>query len=67
MSCSTSCCSGANTEDISLKDASQAGLDCECRSMPLDLVPRALVNRDTRGLVKIVAERKTGRMRGAMS
>lgn len=28
-------------------------------------VPRALVNRDTRGFVKIVAERETGRIIGA--
>jgi len=27
-------------------------------------VPRAIVNRDTRGLVKIVAEEHTGRIRG---
>jgi mercuric reductase len=45
-------------------EAQQVGLDCECRSIPLDLVPRALVNRDTRGVVKIVAERNTGTVRG---
>jgi mercuric reductase len=45
-------------------EAQQAGLDCECRSITLDLVPRALVNRDTRGIVKIVAERHTGVVRG---
>ncbi|WP_435107076.1 mercury(II) reductase [Nocardiopsis synnemataformans] len=44
--------------------AEQAGLDCECRVLPLENVPRALVNRDTRGLVKIVAERGTGRVVG---
>ena len=32
--------------------------------MTLDHLPRALVNRDTRGLVKIVAERITGRVVG---
>jgi mercuric reductase len=48
------------TED----EAKRAGFECECRSIPLDLVPRALVNRDTRGIVKIVAERKTGTVRG---
>lgn len=41
-----------------------AGLPCECRSIPLDIVPRALVNRDARGLVKIVAEANTGVVRG---
>lgn len=45
-------------------EAQAAGLDCECRSIPLAYVPRALVNRDTRGLVKIVAESKTGIIRG---
>jgi len=45
-------------------DTQEAGIECECRSIPLDLVPRALVNRDTRGVVKIVAESKTGIVRG---
>ncbi|WP_343710750.1 mercury(II) reductase [Mycobacterium sp.] len=44
--------------------AVQAGYSCECRVLPLDYVPRALVNRDTRGLVKIVAERGSGRILG---
>lgn len=41
------------------------GHDCETRVLPLDYVPRALVNRDTRGLVKLVADRHTGRLLGA--
>ncbi len=41
------------------------GYDCECRVLPLEYVPRALVNRDTRGLIKLVAERETGRLLGA--
>jgi mercuric reductase len=45
-------------------EARKAGIDCECRTAPLELVPRALVNRDTRGLVKVAAERKTGIVRG---
>lgn len=28
-------------------------------------MPRALINRDTRGLIKLVAERDTGRLLGA--
>jgi len=44
--------------------AAQAGYSCECRVLPLDYVPRALVDRDTRGLVKMVAERGTGRILG---
>jgi mercuric reductase len=55
-----------NIASVGLTDAEaqKAGLECECRSVPLEYVPRALVNRDTRGLVKIVAESKTGTVRG---
>jgi len=41
-----------------------AGLTCTCRVLPLGYVPRAVVNRDTRGVVKIVAEVGTGRVVG---
>jgi mercuric reductase len=41
------------------------GMACDCRVLPLEYVPRALVNRDTRGLIKLVAERGTGRLLGA--
>jgi mercuric reductase len=37
---------------------------CDCRVLPLKAVPRLIVNRDTRGLVKLVAEAATGRIRG---
>lgn len=47
------------------EQANQQGIECECRVLPLVHVPRALVNRDTRGFVKIVAERSTGRILGA--
>ncbi len=47
------------------EQANAQGIECECRVLPLSAVPRALVNRDTRGLVKIVAERATGRIVGA--
>jgi mercuric reductase len=46
------------------EQAIQRGLDCTCRVLLLDYLPRALVNRDTRGLVKIVAERVTGQVLG---
>jgi len=45
--------------------AREQGFDCECRVLPLQHLPRALVNRDTRGLIKLVAERGTGRLLGA--
>jgi len=44
--------------------AAQHGIACTCRVLPLAHVPRALVDRDTRGLVKIVAERPSGRVLG---
>ncbi|MBS4728238.1 mercury(II) reductase [Mycobacterium sp. SM1] len=44
--------------------AADAGLHCDCRVLPLAYVPRSLVNRDTRGLVKLVAEAGTGRLLG---
>jgi mercury(II) reductase len=41
------------------------GLDVRTTVLPLDQVPRALVARDTRGLIKLVAERASGRLLGA--
>lgn len=46
-------------------EARRRGLDAESRTLPLDAVPRALVNFDTRGFVKLVAERGSGRLLGA--
>lgn len=43
----------------------EAGLQCDCRTLPLEYVPRALVNRETRGLIKLVAEASTGKLLGA--
>ncbi|CRK55260.1 Mercuric ion reductase [Alloactinosynnema sp. L-07] len=45
-------------------DAQAAGHDCVCRVLDLADVPRALVNRDTRGAVKVVADAATGRVLG---
>jgi mercuric reductase len=42
----------------------QSGVACDCRVLPLWAVPRAIVNRDTRGVVKLVVEAATGRIRG---
>lgn len=41
------------------------GLAVESRTLELGAVPRAIVDRDTRGLVKLVAEAETGRLLGA--
>ena len=40
------------------------GLDVKTSLVPLDQVPRALAARDTRGLIKLIAERDTGRLIG---
>ncbi|MDA8313030.1 MAG: mercury(II) reductase [Actinomycetota bacterium] len=55
-----------NIAAVGLTDAEvrPAGLSCTCRVLPLSYVPRAIVNRDTRGVVKIVAEVGTGRVVG---
>ncbi|UQA91154.1 mercury(II) reductase [Streptomyces halobius] len=52
---------------VGLTDAQAAeqGLACQCRTLPLSYVPRALANRNTHGLVKLIAEQGTGRLLGA--
>lgn len=45
--------------------ALELGYDIITSILPLDAVPRALVNRDTHGLVKLVAEAGTGKLLGA--
>ena len=45
--------------------AAEQGLEVEARTLPLEAVPRAAVNLDTRGFVKLVAERESGRIVGA--
>ncbi|WP_243638185.1 mercury(II) reductase [Rubrobacter taiwanensis] len=44
--------------------ARELGYRCECRVVGLENVPRAIVNLDTRGMVKIVAEQGSGRVLG---
>ncbi len=46
------------------QQANGDGIRCECRVLPLEFVPRALVNRDTRGFIKLVADNETGRILG---
>ena len=40
------------------------GVACDCRVLPVSAVPRAVVDQDTRGVIKLVAEAGTGRVRG---
>jgi len=49
------------TEEQAQKD----GYQVRTSSLPLSAVPRALVNRETRGLFKLVADAKTDRILGA--
>lgn len=41
------------------------GFDVDTRTLTLDNVPRALANFDTTGFIKLVADKKTGRLIGA--
>ena len=52
---------------VGLTEAVARARDSEARTSPLDLthVPRALAARDTRGLIKLVAETGTDRLLGA--
>jgi mercuric reductase len=45
-------------------DAVAAGYDCDCRILGLDNVPRARVEHDTRGAIKLIADRQTGKVLG---
>ena len=46
-------------------EAHLAGIETDSRTLTLDNVPRALVNFDTRGFIKLVAEAGSGRLLGA--
>lgn len=45
--------------------ARERGHDVETSLLPLEHVPRAPVNRDTRGLIRLVADRTADRLLGA--
>ncbi|WP_132991891.1 mercury(II) reductase [Gordonia zhaorongruii] len=49
---------------ITEKQVIAAGIRCDCRVLPLHHVPRALVNRDTRGFIKIVVNADTSEILG---
>lgn len=55
------------TVGLSEAQAEKAGLTVESRVLTLDYLPRALVNFDTRGFIKIVAEAGTGRILGVQA
>lgn len=49
---------------ITEEEARTNGYECECRTVPMSLVPRANAVRNTTGLIKMVADRKTERVLG---
>jgi mercuric reductase len=53
------------TVGLNERTARDRGLDVETRTLTLDNVPRALANFDTRGFIKLVAEKASGRLLGA--
>lgn len=55
------------TVGLSEAAAQAAGLATTSRTLTLDNVPRALVNFDTRGFIKIVAEADSGRLLGVQA
>lgn len=52
------------TVGLSEQQASDQGIDAESRTLDLENVPRALANFNTRGFIKLVAEKNTGRILG---
>lgn len=46
------------------EQALEQGHACACRTLAMEDVPRALVNHDTRGALKLVADASTGRVLG---
>jgi mercuric reductase len=53
------------TVGLNESQAKQRGIDTESRTLGLENVPRALANFDTRGFIKLVAEKASGRLLGA--
>lgn len=53
------------TVGLTEASARDAGIETDSRTLTLDNVPRALVNFDSRGFIKLVAEASSGRLLGA--
>jgi mercuric reductase len=53
------------TVGLSEAQAAERGIEVESRTLTLDNVPRALANFDTRGFIKLMAEKSSGRLLGA--
>jgi mercuric reductase len=55
------------TVGLSEAQAQTNGIATDSRTLPLENVPRALANFDTRGFIKVVAEAGTGRLLGVQA
>lgn len=55
------------TVGLSEAEARRKGIETDSRLLTLDSVPRALVNFDTRGFIKIVADARTGELLGVQA
>ena len=55
------------TVGLSEAEAHLRNIETDSRTLPLDAVPRALVNFETRGFIKVVAEARTGRLLGVQA
>jgi mercuric reductase len=55
------------TVGLSEADAHLRGIETDSRTLSLDNVPRALVNFDTRGFIKIVAKAGSGKLLGVQA
>lgn len=53
------------TVGLSEAQAKKRGIETDSRTLALENVPRALANFDTRGFIKLVAEKASGRLIGA--
>jgi mercuric reductase len=55
------------TVGLDAASARQQGISVDTRTLPLEDVPRALANFDTRGFIQIVAEAESGRILGVQA
>lgn len=55
------------TVGLSEAEAHGRNIETDSRTVPLDVVPRALVNFETRGFIKLVAEAGSGRLLGVQA
>jgi mercuric reductase len=53
------------TVGLTEAQAKERGIEADSRTLTLDNVPRALANFDTRGFIKLVADKSSGRLLGA--